>query len=356
MAWYYTRAKSPNMEQVVIIPEGLELQKSKRMLMLTAQYLRVYKSFWTTVLFKSDDEKNPVLLIKANDSTEFLKDHPFLIGLSFIKGEYGNLFAVFVEFEGTYPFNCPTKPLVFFEDILGLDYEENRDRIRRSLNLERLKIWFAEGGNAEEENGIMSADAITITYEGEIPIVPECQKALSEAIGRHIDEHISIGPEKWDFRKTQAAFTEQLPITVSPILSEDGNVQPSSSDSATVSGEREIAYVVIFVKGDPGFTTMPDSMKDAVFERAKSANFVVTSQTSFHMFRNSADNVDTVRKGESIAMVAVMEVILSLQRNEPDEVMRLSSGCEQFYLKKSGWFGNKVPESAIVLVPKPSET
>lgn len=145
MSWYQAISETPNMEQIVIDPGSVEFKESDRTLMLTSLYLRVYKSYWITVLVKLDDEEYPVLVIKANESTAFLKDHPFKIGFSFIKGQHGNLFGLFVEFNGPYPYTCPTKLLVFFEDFFGLDFEENRNRLLKSLDMERLNIWFAEG-------------------------------------------------------------------------------------------------------------------------------------------------------------------------------------------------------------------
>ena len=130
------------MQQIVIDPGKIDFEPAHRMLMLAGPYTRVYERFWTSALIKLDDEENPTLLIKATQSTKLLKDHPFKIGVSFIKGEFGNLFSIFVQFGGPSPFNCPTKPLVVFEDILGMDFAEVHDRLTHQMEMENLNIWL----------------------------------------------------------------------------------------------------------------------------------------------------------------------------------------------------------------------
>ena len=206
------------MDQVVLTPGVLEFEESARMLMLTATYLRIYQSFWCSVLVRLDDEDAPALVIKADDSTAALKDHALRIGLSFIRGTSGNLFASFVDSEAPAPERCPFKPLVVFEDIQGLDHEENRDRLRHQLDADRLHVWLAEGGEANVEGGMMSASPIRVHYEATIELEPECRAKLSELLERHFEQHLAIGPARWDFQSSFQEFGQHMPVTRSPVL------------------------------------------------------------------------------------------------------------------------------------------
>lgn len=220
--WYHVRSERPDLDQVVLTPGVVDFSDSSRMLMLTAAYLRVYQSFWCSVLVRLDDEDHPALVIKANDSTAALKDHALRIGLSFIRGQSGNLFASFVDSEAPAPERCPFKPLVVFEDIMGLDHEENRDRLQRQLDCQRLHIWLAEGGEATVENEIMRASPIRVHYEATIDLEPACQAKLAELLERHYEQHLAIGPGRWDFQRSFQGFTEHMPVTRSPVLDPTG--------------------------------------------------------------------------------------------------------------------------------------
>jgi len=196
-SWYHARSARPDMDQVVLTPGVLDFQESGRMLMLTATYLRVYQSFWCSVLVRLDDEDAPALVIKADDSTAALKDHALRIGLSFVRGTSGNLFASFVDSKAPAPERCPFKPLVVFEDIQGLDHEENRDRLRHQLDADRIHVWLAEGGEASVEGGMMSASPIRVHFEATVELEPECRAKLSELLARHFEQHLAIGPARW---------------------------------------------------------------------------------------------------------------------------------------------------------------
>lgn len=365
MSWYYTSSDTPSMEQVVIDPKVVEFKDSQRMLMLTSLYLRIYQSFWISVLLKLDDEDYPAIVIKADESTAFLKDHPFKIGFSFIKGRSGNIFALFFEFEGPCPYKCPTKPLVFFEDILGLDFEENRSRLLRNLDTERLHIWLAEGGNATVENDIMSADPVEVKYEATIDIDAACRSKLNEIAVRHLDEHLKIGEYNWNFQKSCQEFSADMPISRSPVLPRTGaetavagatETTPSRA-AATESyldehGESEAKHVVIFVRGDPGWTTLPESVQSFILKEAQEAGVVLTTSTEFHVYRKSDNSVASARKGESVGIIAITELSMKLgtQMQMVDDYLQKKIPVKEIYCPRSGPFFNRTPDCAVVII------
>lgn len=365
MPWYYTSSDKPTMEQVVIDPGTVEFKESKRMLMLTALYLRIYQSFWISVLLKLDDADCPIIVIKANESTSFLKDHPFKIGFSFIKGRWGNLFALFVEFDGPCPYNCPSKPLVFFEDIFGLDFDENRSRLLRNLDTERFHIWLAEGGNATIRGDIMEADPVEVKYTATIDVEPACRAKLNELAARHIDEHLKIGKKNWNFQRSSEKFSADMPITRHPILPRPG-IESTAADVAQTSpsltattksylderGEREAQHVVIFVGGDPGWTVLPQSVQSFIFKEAQVAGVVLTNVTEFHVYRKSDDSVARVRKGESVGIIAVTELAIKLgkQMQMVDDYLQKKILVKEIYCPRSGSFFKRTPDCAVVMI------
>ena len=214
------------MEQVVIAPGVLEFQPSSRQLMLTAVYLRVYQSFWCSVLMRLDSADCPALVIKAKDSTKLLKDHPLRVALSFIKSGSGNLFASFVDFDAPAPPKCPFAPLVVFEDIQGLDHEENRNRLLQQLDTKRLHIWLAEGGNAEIKNDIMKATPIAVHYEATVDLDDDFRSTLRSLALQHFEEHLKLGANRWNFQAAFQEFSREMPVTRSPVLDSDAAQDP----------------------------------------------------------------------------------------------------------------------------------
>ena len=363
MSWYYTSSDTPSMEQVVIDPGVIEFKDSQRMLMLSSLYLRIYQSFWISVLLKLDGETYPTIIIKANEATTFLKEHPFKIGFSLIKGQSGNLFALFVEFDGPYPYNCPTKPLVFFEDILGLDFEDNRNRLLKNLDTDRLHIWLAEGGSATVENDIMQADSVNVKYEATIDIDSACRKKLNELASQHLDEHLRIGKHKWDFQRSFQEFSTNMPITKHPILPKPGSETIGSDDTTTSSqlisesyldgkGECEAKYVVIFVRGDPSWSTLPKSVKSVISNQAQSNGIVLTTATDFHVYRNSDDSVANAKNGESVGIIAVTELSMKLgkQMQMVNDFLNKKILVKDIYCPRSGFFFNRTPDCAVVII------
>lgn len=322
------------------------------MLMLTEFYLRVYQSFWITTLVKLDTQDYPALLIKADNSTTFLKEHPFKIGLSFIKGKTGNLFGLFVEFEGPYPYNCPTKPLVFFEDISGLDHEENRNRLLSNFDTERLHIWLAEGGDASVSEGVMRADPIDVKYETLLNIQPACREKLNEVARRHFDQHLRIGPDRWDYEATGQEFSAQMPLDASPILPRQVAGQQTQIVHSPVDrgGERQGDHVVIFVRGDPDWDVVPESVKSVAMKAAEESGIVWTTGTKVHSFRNSDESVTNASKGQSVALLAVSELAIRLGKRILDDYLAKKLFVKEVYCPRSGWLFKRTPDCAVVMI------
>lgn len=362
MPWYVASSRKPRMEQLVLDPGALDFRDEPRMLMLTALYLRVYQSFWISVLLKLDGAERPVILVKANESTSSLKSQPLKIAFSFIKGEAGNMFALFVEFAGPAPFNCPTKPLVFFEDIQGLDHAENRDRLRAQLDADRFDVWLAEGGSAKVVGDVMSADSIDVKYTASLAIEPACRAKLKELVEQHFTEHLRIGPQGWNFKRSSEDFMHDLPVSAPPILTDPNATRSAPARSrpgdakpavwVDPEAEREAAHVVLFFRGEiPGQGAMPTRTKDVIFKKAEQLGVVITTSTQFHAYRNSPDNVNSVQQGKPIALIATMEVAAKSGEGMA-MVDRYTSGkspTAEFYCPKQG-FLSKTPDCGVVII------
>lgn len=361
--WYVASSRRPRMEQLVLHPGALDFRDEPRMLMLTALYLRVYQSFWISVLLRPDGAERPVILIKANESTGTLKSQPLKIAFSFIKGATGNMFALFVEFAVPAPFNCPTKPLVFFEDIQGLDHAENRDRLRAQLDAEQFDVWLAEGGEAKVVGDVMSADAINVKYAASLPIEPGCRAKLKELVEQHFAEHLRIGPHGWNFKQSSEEFMRDLPVSAPPILPDPSATSAASARSrpshagraawVDPQAEREAAHVVLFFRGEiPGQGAMPTRTKDFIFKKAEELGVVITTGTQFHAYRNSPDNVNSVQQGKPIALIAMMEVAVKSGEGQA-MIDRLISGkapTAEFYCPKQGSFLSRTPDCGVVII------
>jgi hypothetical protein len=361
--WYVANSGKPRMVQLVLDPGALDFRDEPRMLMLTGLYLRVYQSFWISVLLKLDGAERPAILIKANESTSFLKSQPLKIAFSFIKAATGNMFALFVEFAGPAPFNCPSKPLVFFEDIQGLDHDENRDRIRVQLDADRFDVWLAEGGSAKVVDDVMSAESIDVKYAASLPIEPACRAKLKELVELHFQEHLRIGPSGWNFERSSHDFIQNLPVSVPPILADPkaANSAPMGSRSIDAKrtawvdseAEREAAHVVLFFRGEiPGQGAMPKRTKDFIFKKAEELGVVITTSTQFHAYRNSSDNVDSAQQGNPIALIATTEVAIKTGEGMA-MVDRYTSGkfpTAEFYCPKQGSFFSRTADCGVVII------
>lgn len=359
--WYVASSRKPCMEQVVLDPGALDFHDEPRMLMLTALHLRVYQSFWISVLIKPDGEEHPVILIKANESTNFLKSQSLKIAFSFIKCATGHMFALFVEFSGPAPYNCPSKPLVFFEDIQGLDHAENRDRLCVQLDTDRFDVWLAEGGSAKIERDVMSAKPINVKYSASLVIEPACRAKLKELVEQHFAEHLQIGPNVWDFQRSSQEFMHDLPSTVPPILvgpntmrsapPNDGPNDAKCTAWVDPKAEREAAHVILFFRRESG-GTLPTQTKDFIFKKAEKVGVVITTSTQFHAYRNSSENVESVQQGKPIALLAIAEIAAKTGEGM-EMVNRHMSGkspTAEFYCPKLGSFFSRTPDCGVVII------
>ncbi len=362
--WYSAYLNSPKMEQIVIDPGPVLFEESGRRLIFSQRYVRIYQNRWIVILNKFDDDDTPALVIKANESTDFLKDHYFQIGFSLIKGRHGNLFALFVEFEGPYPYNCPTKPLIVFEDVLGLDCEEMRNEILKCIDTDCYHVFLVEGGSATVEGDRMVAKPVEVKYQALIKIRRDCRDKLMAMTRQHFTEHLNIGERNWDFQKSINEFVLKMPIQKQPLLPKPGtnlfcfrsNTNPKvrslTKNFLDPNGEIEADHVVIFVRGDPNWRELPQPIKSYLDEQAKECGIVITDKTTFQSYRKSEKIVDDAQQGQNIELIAVMELAgkLGTKMQMVDDYHHKKLLAKELYCPRSGSFLNRSPDCAIVII------
>lgn len=215
--WY--SAKQGSVEQVVIEIKPNAKESRFGTLMFAAKYLHLAQHPLTVGFFALDSKPDPpYLMIRTDNLVGEMAKSPIRIAFSFCKMPSGGVLAIFVES----PVMKKHLRNSFLEEVLGLDYEDQKQRIRNAFKKDKLDIVLADGhgGTATIDGSFASVDPIYAEYD----IVFPMQKDLRDLLGKKFEDLLSYhhSLRSRDYNKSANELWRMIPENKSPIINAPG--------------------------------------------------------------------------------------------------------------------------------------
>lgn len=366
MTWYIASDERRKVRQVVIeLPAGGARDSKFGSLGLAAKYENLLSQTWCAGYFRTDAEKGPFLLVRADGHVAKLKESPLRVAFSCYREPSGGVLGVFVAAENPELRKASQTGHAVFECVYGLDFQDTVERIRDGLSRDVIHLCFADAAtnmrmsmiDASGQSREMTAPACR--FDRVFPVPDDCRRALVEEFRELMAYHRSLAPSRRDYTRSMQQLSADFPASEHPILNRTQQNAPAlpsakarqsfwkrlfgtASQSAPpgrpafeVLPFEKLEHVVLFTKAHIESFSPSDEMQ-LVFEELTGRSIQEISQKAgFQLFRNSGNTLDLAKKG-SVAIIAASELGLKLGSKElPDRLIAGALKSTERYFRDS---------------------
>jgi hypothetical protein len=331
--WYSASDTRRKTRQVVIeLPTGGAVGPKFGSLFLAAQYENLLAKSWSAGYFRTDADKGPFLLVRADGHVDKLRECGLRLAFSFYRGRAGGLFGLFVVANSPDLDRVSPSKRAVFECIYGLDIQHTVDLIQDGLSRDSAYLCFADAATnmmihqIDESGKRRSLTAPACRFDRVYPVPAECQRALAQEFRELLGYHRAVAPTKRDFPACLEEFSADFPPSSDPVLAHTEQISsPSVREANAASSTRtqqvlpfeQFEHAMIFVKG-PATNFQPSDAVQRVLEEMTGRSILEVSLKArpMHVVKNSGGVVDDVAKGTRQGLIAATELGLKLRDKE----------------------------------------
>jgi hypothetical protein len=337
MSWYLAKDDRRKTRQVVIeLPAGGAQDSKFGSLGLAAKYENLTRQPWCAGYFRTDAEKGPFLLVRADGHVAHLRDSPLRVAFSFYHEPAGGLFGVFVAAESPELRRASQTGHAVFECIYGLDYQDTVERIQDALARDVVHLCFADAStnlsvsSMQPDGTFKEMTPPACRFDRVYPMPDDCRQALVQQLRELMGYHSSLPPSRRDYQGSMEQMSADFPPSEHPVLGRShatgtspsrpsflkrlfgGASQPpqSSSTNTTVLPFDKLEHIVIFARRHVESFKPSDEMFRVLEQMTGRTVEEIRHKASFQLFRNSGDTIDTAKKGERVSIIAATELAM----------------------------------------------